>query len=67
MEINKPYLFIEINDENFIFLIARYNENLEFEILDSIVTKAEGIKNGKVTDVEVSSKILKNIKHLITA
>ena len=59
MIINKPYLFIEINDENFIFLIAMYNENLEFEILDSIVTKAEGIKNGKVTDVEASSKILK--------
>ena len=59
MIINKPYLFIEINDENFIFLVVKYNENLEFEILFSTVIKAEGIKNGKIVDVEMSSKILK--------
>ena len=35
MEIDKPYLFIEINEKNFIFFIAQYNQDLDFKILES--------------------------------
>ena len=35
MKIKEPYLFIEINDQNIIFFVVEYGENLDFKILDT--------------------------------
>ena len=63
MNTDQPYLFIEINEKNFIFLIVKYNKDLEFKVLESLITKSEGIIEGKVFDVISASKVLK--KNLI--
>ena len=35
MEIDQPYLFVEINDKNFNFLVVKYDENFDFKIVYS--------------------------------
>ena len=63
MNINEPYLFIGINDSNFIFFVVKYDENFSFTVLEKVEVKSGGVKNGKIIDVEISSKILKeNLK-----
>ena len=59
MEIDKPCLFLEINDKNFIFLVAQYDENFNYKVIESTEVKSEGILDGKIIDIELSSKILK--------
>ena len=43
MEVEKPYLFIEINDHRIYFFSIKYDEDFNFEILHSILAKSEGI------------------------
>ena len=58
MEINKPYLFIELNDKNFIFLIVKYDENFNYEIIDSHKAISKGVSEGRITDVNIVSQII---------
>ena len=60
MEIDKPYLFIEINDKNFNFFVVKYNEDFDFQVIYKDLIKSEGITNGKIVDQNISSKILKD-------
>lgn len=59
MQINKPYLFIELSDLKYIFLIVKYDEAFNFEILTISIVKSEGIKDGKIINADV---VIKNIK-----
>ena len=61
MEIGKPCLFLELNDEKFILAVAQYDNDLNYKILDSTEANSEGILNGKIIDIEASSNILKDI------
>jgi|TARA_B100001093_G_C26835809_1_gene1018303 cell division protein FtsA len=60
MKIKEPYLFIEINDQNIIFFVVEYGENLDFKILDTTFVKSEGVLKGKIIDVSVTTKIIKD-------
>ena len=53
-KIEKQKLFIEINDENIIFLVGFYNNEINFEITDKLILDFSGIKNGKITNLEES-------------
>ena len=59
MKINEPYLLLEIDDKKFIFLIVKYTEDLNYKILDTLKVESSGVKNGKIIDAEISSKIIK--------
>ena len=65
MEINKPHLFIEISEEHFIFFVVIYDQTLNFEIIETYKIKSEGISNGQISDIESSSKIIKNSLKII--
>ena len=65
MEIGKPHLFIEINEKSFVFLAVKYDEDFNFRVLHSVTGESEGISEGKVTDVNNSSKIIKNYLDII--
>ena len=65
MEIDQPYLFVEINDKNFNFLVVKYDENFDFKIVHSETVKSEGISDGKVIDLLNISKIIKEILNSI--
>jgi len=65
MNIKEPYLFVEINDKSFIFLVIKYNEKFDFEILYSTKVESQGIKNGKISNINDSSRVLKDsINHI---
>ncbi len=59
MEIDQPYLFVEINDKNFNFLVVKYDENFDFKIVYSETVKSQGIYDGKVIDLLNISKVIK--------
>ena len=59
MKLNEPYLIIELNDNKIIFLIISFNEKKDFKILKKIILPSSGIKNGRITDIENMSQILK--------
>ena len=59
MKLNKPYLFIELNDNKIIIFIVSFNEKKNFKVLKKIILKSTGIKNGRVIDIESVSQLLK--------
>ena len=63
MVINKPYLFIEINDKHFIFLVVEFNDELNFKVLDTLIIKSAGVLEGKITDALAAIKIIKSNLH----
>ena len=65
MKFDYPNLFIEINEEKIIFLVVKYNEDLEFTVLDTKIINSEGILNGKIIDINVLSKLIKDTLYTI--
>ena len=65
MEINKPYLFIDIDDKKFTFLVVEYNEDFNFKELDSLNIESAGVEDGKIIDSQASIKIIKENLNLI--
>jgi cell division protein FtsA len=59
MKINEPHLIIELNDKHFIFLVVKYNEDLEFKTLHLNFVPSSGIIKGKIVDINISKKIIK--------
>ena len=59
MDIKRPYLFLEVNDNQFVFLVVKYSEDLSFEILYSTSLKSAGVKDGKIIDTEIAFKTIK--------
>jgi cell division ATPase FtsA len=65
MKIHKPYLFIEIQDKQFNFLVVEYNEEFEYKVLDFSTINSEGIKDGKIIDAALSTSIIqKNLNQI---
>ena len=65
MKIEYPNLFIEINEEQIIFLVVKYNDDLEFTVLDTTIINSGGILNGKIIDINVLSKLIKDTLYTI--
>lgn len=59
MNINEPYLLIDVNDKYFTFLIFKYNENFEFQVIDFKHVESEGVNDGKIVDVFLSSQLIR--------
>ena len=51
MKFDYPNLFIEINEEKIIFLVVKYNEDLEFTVLETTIINSDGILNGKIIEL----------------
>ena len=67
-------LFIDIDDKKIIFSAVKYDQKIDYEIVNSIIVNSEGILNGKIVNVEKFTKVIKNtlnemeekINHLFT-
>ena len=59
MQLKKPYLIIDLNDNKVIFFVVSFNEKKDFKVLKKIVIDSQGIQNGRVVDVEIVSQLLK--------
>ncbi len=65
MQINDPYIFIEINKKEFIFSAGRDNENNTFQVIDHISIPCIGITNNQISDIDsIYNLISKNILKL---
>ena len=65
MKNNKPYLFIELNDDTIIFLVVQYNNKGDFKVLDNVTVNSEGIIGGRIVNIESSLNIIKKNLNII--
>jgi cell division protein FtsA len=59
MQLNEPYLIIDLNDNKLIFFVVSFNEKKDFKLLRKIILATSGIQNGRIIDVEDVSQLLK--------
>ena len=65
MKTNYPHLCIEINEKKIIFLVVKYNEELQFTALESKIINSVGFSNGKIFDINILSKTIKDTLDVI--
>ena len=59
MKLNEPYLITVLNDRKIIFFVISYDEKKDYKILKNILIDSEGIKNGRIIDIELVTKLIK--------
>jgi len=59
MQLNEPYLIIDLNDNKVIFFVISFNEKKDFKVLKKIILEVAGIQNGRVINIEIVSQSLK--------
>ena len=59
MEIDRPTLFIEINDTNYIFVVGIHDVNQNLKIIEKIITPGDGIDKNKFTSIDQASEAIK--------
>ena len=59
MEIDRPTLFIEINDTNYIFAAGVHDENQNLKVIEKIITPSAGIDKNKFTSIDQASEAIK--------
>ncbi len=59
MQLNEPYLIIDIDGEKVIFFVVLFNEKKNFKVLKKIILETTGIQNGRVINIETFSQLLK--------
>ena len=59
MAINSPFLILEINQHEYIFVAAKVEENNKFELIEVIKVELEGISENKISNPELVYKIIK--------
>ncbi len=50
-EFKNPKLFLEIKDNELLFLVVKYNEDFDFEILEKIILNSKCSKNGIISNL----------------
>ena len=65
MQLNEPYLIIDLNDKKIIFFVVLFNEKKNFKVLKKIILETSGIQNGRIIDIEIVSQLLKKTINLI--
>ena len=56
MAINSPFLILEINQHEYIFVAAKVEENNKFELIEVIKVELEGISENKISNPEKLKK-----------
>ncbi len=66
-KLKKKNLYLEINNENFVFAIGEYDDELNFKILDHELYSPSGFRNGKIinlaTTIESFKKVIKKVEN----
>ena len=59
MQTDTPYLFVEINFSNYIFVAGTYDKNQNLKIIEKIAIRNEGSINNKFTNFEQAHNVIK--------
>jgi cell division protein FtsA len=65
MELNEPYLIIDLNDDQIILFVVSFNEARDFKNLKKIILETEGIQKGRIINIETVSQLLKKTINVI--
>ena len=65
MQLNEPYLIIDLDDSKVIFFLVSFDEKKNFKVIKKIILEGVGILNGRVTNVEKVSELLKNTLSIV--
>ena len=65
MEIYSPTLFIEINNDEFIFMVGDENNKEDFIVIHKSIVPIKGIENCRITNFNLVSNIIKENLYLI--
>ena len=65
MEIYSPTLFIEINNDEFIFTVGDENNKEDFIVIHKSIVPIKGIENYRITNFDLVSNIVKENLYLI--
>ena len=59
MSLSTPILFIEISNENFVFIAGQFDDEQQFIILEKVTTTNNGIDKNKFVNLEDAYKTIK--------
>jgi len=59
MQLNEPYLIIDLNNKKVVFFVVSFNEKKNFKILKKIISETEGIQNGRIINIDNLSQLFK--------
>ena len=59
MQLNEPYLIINLTDNRIIFFVVTFNENKDYKLIKNIAADSNGILNGKIVDINLVSELIK--------
>ena len=59
MQTNIPTLFVEINEQNYIFVAGKYDENQKVKIIQKIIIPIEGIEKKRFINIDLAQKSFK--------
>jgi len=65
MQLNQPYLIIDLNNNKIILFVVSFNEKKDFKVIKKIILETSGIQNGRITNIEIVSQLLKNAINVI--
>ena len=59
MKLNEPYLIVSLSDCKIIFFVVSYNSNKDYKIIKNVTIDSQGIKNGKIIDIDLVTQLIK--------
>jgi cell division protein FtsA len=59
MQLNEPYLIIDLDDNKIVFFVITYNQNKDYKIIKKIIIDSVGIQNGRTIDVDLVTQLIK--------
>ena len=65
MQLNEPYLIIDLNDNKIILFVVSFNEEKNFKVLKKIILETIGVQNGRIINIEAVSQLLKKTINII--
>ena len=59
MKLNEPYLIVSLNEYKIIFFVISYSETKDHKLIKSITVDSEGIRGGKIVDIDLVTQLIK--------
>jgi len=59
MKLEEPYLIISLSNNKVTFFVISYNEKNDYKIIKNITIDSDGIKNDKIINIDLITKLIK--------
>jgi len=59
MQLNEPFLIIDLDDNKIVFFVVSYNQSTDYKIIKNIIIDSAGIQNGRIRDANLVTQLIK--------